>query len=61
MQYERFPGSTNPGVTRRDDSIIGEVEAPYPNPMSVMREMIADGAGMATAMHDAQQRPIERS
>jgi len=48
-------------LRRDDDSIIGEVEAPYPTPMSLMREMIADGAGMATAMLDAQQRLLKRS
>ena len=47
---------------RRDyDSVIGEVEAPYPTPMSLMREMIADGTGVATAMLDAQQRLLKRS
>jgi hypothetical protein len=43
------------------DSVIGEVEAPYPTPMSLMREMIADGAGVATAMLDAQSRLLKRS
>jgi len=43
-----------------DDSVIGEVEAPYPTPMSLMREMIADGAGLATAMLDAQSRLLKR-
>jgi GNAT superfamily N-acetyltransferase len=47
---------------RRDyDSVIGEVEASYPTPMSLMREMIADGAGVATAMLDAQSRLLKRS
>jgi GNAT superfamily N-acetyltransferase len=46
---------------RRDfDSVIGEVDAPYPTPMSLMREMIADGAGLATAMLDAQQRMLKK-
>ena len=42
------------------DCVIGEVEAPYPTPMSLMREMIADGAGVATAMLDAQQRMLKK-
>jgi GNAT superfamily N-acetyltransferase len=47
---------------RRDsDSVIGEVEAPYPTPMSLLREMIADGTGLATAMLDAQSRLLKRS
>jgi RimJ/RimL family protein N-acetyltransferase len=44
-----------------DDAVVGEVEAPYPTPMSLMREMIADGTGLATAMLDAQQRMLKRS
>jgi GNAT superfamily N-acetyltransferase len=44
-----------------DDSVVGEVEAPYPTPMSLMREMIADGTGLATAMLDAQQRMLKRT
>jgi GNAT superfamily N-acetyltransferase len=47
---------------RRDfDSVIGEVEAPYPTPLSVMREMIADGTGLATALLDAQSRLLKRA
>ncbi len=44
-----------------DDSVVGEVEAPYPTPMSLVREMIDDGAGLATAMLDAQHRMLKRS
>ena len=47
-------------LRRDDDSVIGEVEAPYPTSMSLMREMIADGIGMAAAILDAQQRQLER-
>ena len=47
---------------RRDfDSVIGEVEAPYPTPLSIMREMVADGTGLATAMLDAQSRLLKRA
>jgi hypothetical protein len=47
---------------RRDfDSVIGEVEAPYPTPLSLMREMIADGTGFATALLDAQSRLLRRA
>ncbi len=47
---------------RRDyDSVVGEVEAPYPTPMSLMREMIADGAGLAKALLDAQTRLLKRA
>jgi GNAT superfamily N-acetyltransferase len=37
-------------------SVVGEVEAPHPTPLSVMREMVADGHGLATAMLDVQSR-----
>src|SRR5262249_54012588 len=33
-------------------SVVGEVEAPQPTPLSVVREMVADGAGFATALLD---------
>jgi RimJ/RimL family protein N-acetyltransferase len=47
---------------RRDfDSVIGEVEAPYPTPLSVLREMIADGTGLATAIFDAHSRLLKRA
>ena len=37
-------------------SVIGEVEAPHPTPMSVMRELVADSTGLASAMLDVQAR-----
>ncbi len=43
------------------DSVIGEVDAPYPTPLSIMREMIADGTGLATVMLDAQSRLLKRA
>jgi GNAT superfamily N-acetyltransferase len=39
-------------------SVIGEVAAPRPTPLSVLRELIADGHGFATAMLDVQARMI---
>ena len=45
---------------KRDfDSVIGEVAAPYPTPLSVLREMIADGTGLATAIVDAHSRLLK--
>ena len=47
---------------RRDfDSVIGEVAAPYPTPLSVLREMIADGTGLATAILEAHSRLLKRA
>jgi len=37
-------------------SVVGEVDAPYPTPVSWLREMFADGHGFATAVLDAQAR-----
>jgi len=37
-------------------SVVGEVEAPHPTPMSVMRELVADSTGFATAMLDLHAR-----
>ncbi|BAT58730.1 acetyltransferase Pat [Variibacter gotjawalensis] len=37
-------------------SVIGEVETPYPTPVSVMREVVADSANFATAMLDVHKR-----
>jgi GNAT superfamily N-acetyltransferase len=39
-------------------SVVGEVEAPHPTPMSVWREVIADSHGFATAMFDVQARML---
>jgi GNAT superfamily N-acetyltransferase len=39
-------------------SVVGEVEAPHPTPLSVMREFVADSTGFATAMLDVQSRLI---
>ena len=40
-------------------SVIGEVEAPHPTPLSVMREMVADSHGFASAMLDVQSRLLK--
>ena len=37
-------------------SVVGEVRAPRPTPLSVMREFLADSHGFATAMLDVQSR-----
>jgi GNAT superfamily N-acetyltransferase len=37
-------------------SVIGEVEAPHPTPLSVIREMMEDGHGFATALLEVQSR-----
>jgi GNAT superfamily N-acetyltransferase len=37
-------------------SVVGEVSAPRPTPLSVMREVLADSHGFATAMLDVQSR-----
>jgi GNAT superfamily N-acetyltransferase len=37
-------------------SVVGEVTTPRPTPLSVMREIVADSHGFATAMLDVQSR-----
>jgi GNAT superfamily N-acetyltransferase len=37
-------------------SVVGEVRTPRPTPLSVMREILADSHGFATAMLDVQSR-----
>ena len=37
-------------------SVVGEVAAPRPTPLSLMRELLADGHGFATAVFDVQTR-----
>jgi hypothetical protein len=37
-------------------SVVGEVEAAFPTPLSMLREFVADGNGFATAVLDAQSR-----
>jgi GNAT superfamily N-acetyltransferase len=37
-------------------SVVGEVATPRPTPLSLVREILADGHGFATAMFDVQTR-----
>jgi len=39
-------------------SVIGEVEAAHPTPMSVLREFVADSHGFATAMLDVHSKML---
>jgi GNAT superfamily N-acetyltransferase len=39
-------------------SVVGEVAAARPTPLSLIREIIADGHGFATAMFDVQSRML---
>ena len=58
---QQFARKLDAELRRDDNSVIGEVEAPYPTPLSVMREMIADGTGLATALLDAHSRLLKRA
>ena len=40
-------------------SVVGEVAAPRPTPLSLMREIIADGHGFATTVFDVQSRLLK--
>ena len=37
-------------------SVIGDVETPFPTPLSMLRELVADGHTLASAVLDAQMR-----
>ena len=37
-------------------SVIGDVETPFPTPLSMFRELVSDGRMVASAMLDAQMR-----
>ncbi len=39
--------------------VVGEVATPRPTPLSVMREIVADSHGFATAMLDVQSRLLK--
>ena len=41
-------------------SVTGEVEAPRPTPLSIMRELVADGTDLATAMLDVPSQLAKR-
>jgi RimJ/RimL family protein N-acetyltransferase len=40
------------------DTVIGTMESPYPSPVSVMQEMLADGHSFAAAYVDFQSRVL---
>ena len=40
-------------------TVVGEVSTPRPTPLSLMREIIADGHGFATAIFDVQSRLLK--
>ena len=40
-------------------TVVGEVEAAHPTPMSVLREFVADSTGFATALLDVHSRLIK--
>ncbi|MGA7789888.1 MAG: GNAT family N-acetyltransferase [Xanthobacteraceae bacterium] len=40
------------------DGVVGEVESSRPTPLSVIRELMSDGHGFATAMLDLQTRML---
>ena len=37
-------------------SVVGEVETPFPTPLSMLRELVSDGRTLATAVLDVQMR-----
>jgi GNAT superfamily N-acetyltransferase len=43
----------------RSDGVVGEVVNPFPTPLSVLRELIADGHGMTSVVLDLQSRMLQ--
>ncbi len=43
----------------RSDGVVGEVVNPLPTPLSVVRELIADGHGMTSVVLDLQSRMLQ--
>jgi len=39
-------------------TVVGEVQAPHPTPLSVMHELLVDSSGFATALLDVQSRLV---
>jgi GNAT superfamily N-acetyltransferase len=39
-------------------TVVGEVQAPHPTPLSVMHELLVDSSGFATALFDVQSRLV---
>jgi hypothetical protein len=39
-------------------TVVGEVEAPHPTPLSVLHELLVDSSGFATALLDVQSRLV---
>jgi GNAT superfamily N-acetyltransferase len=56
MRMQQLARKFDAELTFDFGSVIGEVEAPFPTPLSVLREALADGHGFATAVLDAQSR-----
>jgi GNAT superfamily N-acetyltransferase len=56
MRMQQLAKKFDAELTFDFGSVIGDVEAPYPTPLSMLREAIADGHGFATAVLDAQTR-----
>jgi GNAT superfamily N-acetyltransferase len=42
----------------RADGVVGELQNPVPTPLSLVRELVADGHGMATTILDLQSRML---
>ena len=42
-------------------SVVGEVEAPQPTPLSLFRELVADGHSFATTVLDVQARLLSQA
>jgi GNAT superfamily N-acetyltransferase len=55
-RMQQLAGKFDAELTFDFGSVVGEVEASHPTPLSVMREIVADSHGFATAVLDVQSR-----
>jgi GNAT superfamily N-acetyltransferase len=55
-RMQQLAGKFSAELTFDYGSVVGEVEAPFATPLSLMREIVSDAHGFATAVLDIQSR-----
>jgi hypothetical protein len=60
QRMQRLARKFNAALSFEAGRAIGEMKAPDPTPMSVMRELVVDGTNLATAMLDVTSQLAKR-
>jgi hypothetical protein len=60
QRMQRLARKFNAALSFEAGSVIGEMKAPDPTPMSVKRELVVDGTNLATAMLDVTSQLAKR-